>query len=180
MKKRLFAVLIMILTIGMFAGCSMNKIEYDMNLGYDLNQMKYKDITFNVYHSNTEDHKWELIASFPCDPKSGHYNDVKLQCSDDFITAVLKNNTKTESEDGKTVSYDGIIEASYEFEIEGFEGFLPGWESFDIENKEGEQFVRIYPISNDGGTLFNNINLEEPYDSNNENIDNILITIVMQ
>lgn len=178
MKKVASIVILIMMTLVMLTGCSTGKMKYDVNLGYDLNQVKYSDITFNVYHSNTDDHTWKQIASFSCNPMSGHSYDVKLQCNEGVISVELRNNSKTES--GNTVSYNGEAEASYVFEVEGFEGFLPGWKSFDIENKEGEQFVRLYPISNDGGTFFNDINLEAVYDSDNVNIDNILITIVMK
>ena len=39
-----------------FAGCSSGELEYDPNLGYDLNEVRSKDIVFNVYHVNPKDH----------------------------------------------------------------------------------------------------------------------------
>ncbi len=164
-------------------GCASNALDYNMNLGYDLNNVKHKDITFNVYHSNTEDNSWKNIASFPCTPQPGHYNDVKLECKPGKITAVLEDNTYTESEDGNLVTYDGTIEAAYEYDIDGFKGSLHGWESFKVKDIEGEQMIRMYPISNKGGiTTMEDIDLDSPYDPEGEtgNIDNILITIVMK
>ena len=49
------------------AGCSFGELEYDMNLGYDLNKVKSKDITFNVYHVNPEDHS-HYIQCISCKP----------------------------------------------------------------------------------------------------------------
>ena len=79
MKKILLTMTVVIIAIFMCTGCMSKKLEYDPNLGYDLNNVKNKDVTFNVYHSNTKDHTWELVTSFQCDPKPGHYNDVKIE-----------------------------------------------------------------------------------------------------
>lgn len=181
--KKTSILLVVILVLLVSAGCSKDTLEYDMNLGYDLNNVKHKDITFNVYHSNTEDNSWEQIASFPCSPQPGHYNDVKLEYKPGQITAVLNDNTYTKSEDGNSVTYDGTMEANYEFKIDGFKGSLPGWKCFDIKDIEGEQLVRLYPISNSGAVSFlGDIRLDKPYDIEQETdtIDNILITIVMK
>lgn len=180
MKKILLTMTVVIIAIFMCIGCMSKKLEYDPNLGYDLNNVKNKDVTFNVYHSNTKDHTWELVTSFQCDPKPGHYNDVKIEGKKNKVIAVLSDNTYTESEDGKSASYDGVDIASYEYEIDGFKGFIPSCKYFDVGNKEGEQFVRLYTISNDSGTLFGEISLDKPYDTEGDNIDNILITIVMK
>ena len=180
MKKILLTMTVVIIAIFMCAGCMSKKLEYDPNLGYDLNNVKNKDVTFNVYHSNTKDHTWELVTSFQCDPKPGHYNDVKIEGKKNKVIAVLSDNTYTESEDGKSASYDGEDIASYEYEIDGFKGFIPSCQYFDVGNKEGEQFVRLYTISNDSGTFFGEISLDKPYDTEDDNIDNILITIVMK
>ena len=81
------------------------------------------------------------------------------------------------------MTYDGTMEANYEFKIDGFKGSLPGWKCFDIKDIEGEQLVRLYPISNSGAVSFlGDIRLDKPYDIEQETdtIDNILITIVMK
>lgn len=182
MKKLITSMIIIVSTFMLTTGCASNALDYNMNLGYDLNNVKHKDITFNVYHSNTEDSSWEQIASFPCTPQIGHYNDVKLECKPGRITAVLKDNTYTESEDGNSATYDGTIEAAYEFEIDGFNGSLPGWEDFEIKDIEGEQLVRLYPIANNGELSYlSEISLDKPYyEEDSDNIDNILVTIVMK
>lgn len=178
--KKVSTVIILALALSLLVGCQTGKVNYEGNLGYDLNRVKYKDITFNIYHSNTESHNWELLASFPCEPKPGYYNDVELQYVNNTISAVLRSNTMTESSDKNEITYSGTTEAEYDFTIDGFDGFFPAQKYFDVENKAGEQFVRLYPISNDGGSFYNNINLNEAYDTDNVNIDNILITIVMK
>ena len=87
--RRGYIIIAAVITMLICAGCSFGELEYDMNLGYDLNKVKSKDITFNVYHVNPEDHSWERIASFPCTPEPGHYNDVKIEGEKGKIKAVL-------------------------------------------------------------------------------------------
>lgn len=183
MLKKITTVALAVFMIIIITGCSSGNLKYDMNLGYDLNNVKYNDITFNIYHCNSNNNSWERIASFPCTPQAGHYNDVKLECEPNHINVVLKDNTYTESEDGNSATYDGTVEATYEFKIDGFNGLLPGWKYFDIKNIEGEQLVRLYPISNNGAVSFlEDIALDVPYDLNGvtNTMDNILITIVMK
>lgn len=73
---------------------------------------------------------------------------MKLQCNEGVISIELRNNSKTES--GNTVSYNGEVEASYVFEVEGFDGFLPGWKSFDsaVHSEEGEERLNLLMVSN--------------------------------
>ncbi len=42
-----------------FLGCSDKSLTYIGNMGYDLSKVNYESVEFNVYHSNTENHKWE-------------------------------------------------------------------------------------------------------------------------
>ena len=164
------------------AGCSSGELEYDPNLGYDLNEVKSKDIVFNVYHVNPKDHSWERIASFPCIPVPGHYNDVKIEGKKGKVTAVLSDNTYTEAADGSSAAYDGTTVSSFDFDIDGFKGDLQGWKSFSVKDEEGEQLVRLYPVSNSSTVLFlEDVSLDKPYDLDEDGVlDNILITIVMK
>jgi len=181
MKKILLTMTVVIIAIFMCTGCMSKKLEYDPNLGYDLNNVKNKDVTFNVYHSNTKDHTWELVTSFQCDPKPGHYNDVKIEGKKNKVIAVLSDNTYTESEDGKSASYDGVDLSTYEYVVKGFDGVDPGYVTFDVKDEEGEQFVRLYPITNSGEvSYYEEISLDKPYETDEKIIDNILITIVMK
>ena len=181
-KKLITSMIIIIYIIMLTTGCASSELDYNANLGFDLNKVRHKDITFNVYHSNKEDNSWEQIASFPCTPQPGHYNDVKLECKPGQITAVLKDSTYTESEDGNFASYDGTIEATYEFKIDKYKGSLAGWKDFEIKDIDGEQLVRLYPITNNGEPSFlAEISLDKPYNQeDSDNIDNILVTIVMK
>ena len=50
--------------------------------------------------------------------------------------------------------------------------------TFEVKDIDGEQFYRLYPISNDGGgVIFNDLKMDSSYDEDEENLDNILITI---
>ena len=181
MKKILLTMTVVIIAIFICTGCMSKKLEYDPNLGYDLNNVKNKDVTFNVYHSNTKDHTWELVTSFQCDPKPGHYNDVKIEGKKNKVIAVLSDNTYTESEDGKSASYDGVDLSTYEYVVKGFDGVDPGYVTFDVKDEEGEQFVRLYPITNSGEvSYYEEISLDKPYETGENIIDNFLITIVMK
>ena len=95
MKRRTMIMAAVIISILMCAGCSVNELEYDANLGYDLNKAKSENIVFNVYHSDTEDHSWELIARFPCQTEPGHYSDISLKNKGEKITAELTDNMYT-------------------------------------------------------------------------------------
>ncbi len=172
--------LVAVISLTLFTGCAAGDLTYDGNLGYDLNNVSSSEIVFNVYHSGTKDGSWEKIASFPCNPQPGHRNDVKLVCMKNQITVELWDDVYTESEDGNSASYDVTVESSKKITIDGFNGNLTGWKDFDIKNREGEQFVRLYPISNSKTASYpEDIDLNKPYETD-DTIDNILITIVMK
>lgn len=180
MKKYILTAIAAAVSIIMCTGCSANEIEYDANLGYDFNNVKSGDVVFNVYHSDTEDHLWELIASFPCRPEPEHYNDVRLECEGDQITAELTDNTYTKSDDGTSAAYDSTVISSYGFTVEGFKGSLSGYGFYSLKNKSGEQPVRLYPVSNNEDvSLVREVDPDKPYDTEGENLDNILVTVVI-
>ena len=62
-----------------FVGCTDKTISYNSNLGLDLNGIDYESVEFNVYHSNTQDHKWELLKTFSCSLKVGHFSDIRVE-----------------------------------------------------------------------------------------------------
>ena len=181
MKKRIVIITAVIILILMFTGCSANELEYDANLGYDLNKAESENITFNVYHSDTKDHSWELIASFPCKAESGHYSDVRIENKGNKITAQLTDSTYTKSDDGNSTAYNSAVVTEYDFIVEGLKESLQGYGQYAVKNKSGEQPVRLYPVSNSDGVYLSGeeVSLDKPYDIEGENLDNILITIVM-
>ena len=71
------------------SGCSSRKLEYHGNLGYDLSNIDYEEVVFNIYHSNTEQHTWEKLTEFLCSPEKGHYADIRLEGSENRITAIV-------------------------------------------------------------------------------------------
>lgn len=184
MKKFFIMIITFILSVVICTGCSAEELEYDMNLGYNFNNVDNKNIVYNVYHSNTKNHHWEIIASFTCQPKQGHYNDVKLIFSKNKIGIELWDNTREVLEDGNAVMYDGTALEKKVFNVDGFKGSQTGMFIFAVENKEGEQPVRLYPISNSEitsffGDLENDFDMNEPYDTDGKNLDNILITVTI-
>lgn len=188
MKSRIGILMITIIicfAIILCASCSTkNVLEYDMNLGYDFNSVTNKNFVFNIYHSNTENHHWEKITSFTCKPEQGHYNDMKLIFRNNKIGIELWDNTREVLEDGNAVMYDGTALEKTEFDVDGYKGSQNGMFVFAVENKEGEQPVRLYPISNSEitsffGDLENDFDMNEPYDTDGKNLDNILITVTI-
>ena len=182
MKKRTMIMAAVIISILMCTGCSVNELKYEANLGYDLNKAKSENIVFNVYHSDTEDHSWELIARFPCQTEPGHYSDISLKSEGDKITAELTDNMYTVSDDGNSAVYEGTSVTACDFKVQGFKGSLMGYSQYAVKNKSGEQPVRLYPVSNSDGVYLSGeeVSLDKPYDTEGENLDNILITIEMK
>ena len=71
-----------------------------------------------------------------------------------------------------------LFVSKYEFNIDGFNGWIGSFKTFEVKDIDGEQFYRLYPISNDGGgVIFNDLKMDSSYDEDEENLDNILITI---
>ena len=68
---------------------------------------------------------------------------------------------------------------TYEFAVEGFEGNLSSYQIFEIKDSNEEQFYRLYPIANGDGTIFTALNLNEPYDVDHVNLDNLLVTLTI-
>lgn len=182
MKKRTIIMAAVIISILMCTGCAVNELEYEDNLGYDLNKAKSGNIVFNVYHSDTEDHSWELIARFPCQTEPGHYSDISLKSKGEKIIAELTDNMYTVSDDGNSAAYEGTSVTACDFKVEGFKGSLQGYKNYAVKNETGEQPVRLYPVSNSNGVYLSGeeVSLDKPYDTEGENLDNILITIEMK
>lgn len=167
-------------TILMCTACFSKELDYNTNLGYNFNYGKNKNVTFNVYHSNTKDHSWELIKSFSCTLKPGHYNDVKAGGKKGKVVFTLQENTYTKTENHE--EYNGRDISSFEYGIEGFDGWMGGYKEFSVKNIEGEQLARLYPIPNPNNkynyvTYNEDVSLNKPYDTGDGNIDNVLITV---
>lgn len=70
---------------------------------------------------------------------------------------------------------------SYEFAINGFQGTLNGFQTFEIEDTDEEQYYRLYPVTNDSGISYSrDLSLNTPYDEEEVNLDNILITMTIE
>ena len=159
-----------------FVGCTDKTISYNSNLGLDLNGIDYESVEFNVYHSNTQDHKWELLKTFSCSLKVGHFSDIRVEGEKNQVGIAFEDNRVERTEN--TVSYYGDDVDTYEFNIDGFNGWIGSFKTFEVKDIDGEQFYRLYPISNDGGgVIFNDLKMDSSYDEDEEDLDNILITI---
>ena len=160
-------------------GCS-SSLKYDSYLGYDLTKISADTIEFNIYHSNTADHKWEKLTSFSYDNSKVNYIDVKLESSENQVNAILEENSVTRSTQQAIYTTKDLDQ--YKYVIEGFKGKLPGNSQFSIKNSKDEQPYRLYPISNSEGmeVSLQTISLDEPYDDKLSNLDNILITVIFK
>ena len=59
-KKSMICILLVVMLS--LTGCGSQSLTYNANLGYDFSKMEYSELVFKVYHSNTENHRWEKIA----------------------------------------------------------------------------------------------------------------------
>lgn len=175
MRKIKTMALILVLIVS-FVGCSDKTIHCDENLGIDLRGIDYESVEFHVYHSNTKDYKWELLKTFSCLPKEDHFVDVRVEGEKNRIVITSEDNHVEKIENTK--SYYGDDLDTYEFTVDGFDGWIGSFKTFEVKDIDEEQFYRLYPISNDaGGIIFNDLKMDSPYDEDEENLDNILITI---
>ena len=175
MRKITAMVIALVLTFS-FVGCSQEKIQYNDNLGLDLSGVDYESVEFNIYHSNTIDHKWELLKNFSCSPKGKHFADIRVEGKKNCVVITSEDNRVEKTENTKSYYSDDLD--TYEFNIDGFNGWIGLIKTFNVKNIDEEQFYRLYPISNNGGgVIFNDIKMDSPYDKGEKNLDNILITI---
>ena len=174
-KKSMICILLVAMLS--FAGCASESLTYHANLGYDFSKMEYSELVFKVYHSNTENHRWEKIAEMPCTPPESHSADIRVEGAQDRVTVILEDNFCEKDE--YSASYFTNDEMTYEFAVEGFEGNLSSYQIFEIKDSSEEQFYRLYPIANGDGTIFTALNLNEPYDVDHVNLDNLLVTLTI-
>ncbi len=176
MVKRYFTGLVLA-GILFLTGCASKSLTYHANLGYDFSKMEYSELVFKVYHSNTENHRWEKIAEMPCTPPESHSADIRVEGAQDRVTVILEDNFCEKDE--YSASYFTNDEMTYEFAVEGFEGNLSSYQIFEIKDSSEEQFYRLYPISNESGSVFTTLDLDKSYDVDQENLDNLLVTLTI-
>ena len=174
-KKSMICILLVVMLS--LTGCASKSLTYNANLGYDFSKMEYSELVFKVYHSNTENHRWEKIAEMPCTPPESHSTDIRVEGAQDRVTVILEDNFCEKDE--YSASYFTNDEMTYEFAVEGFEGNLSSYRIFEIKDSSEEQIYRLYPIANGDGAIFTALNLNEPYDVDQENLDNLLVTLTI-
>ena len=167
-KKSMICILLVVMLS--LTGCASKSLTYNANLGYDFSRMEYSELVFKVYHSNTENHR-------PCTPPESHSADIRVEGAQDRVTVILEDNFCEKDE--YSASYFTNDEMTYEFAVEGFEGNLSSYQIFEIKDSSEEQFYRLYPIANGDGTIFTALNLNEPYDVDHVNLDNLLVTLTI-
>lgn len=160
-------------------GCSDKTLTYIGNLGYDLSKVDYESVEFNVYHSNTKNHMWQHLKTLSYSPEKNRFVDVRVESLKNCIMITYEENY-VEEKDSTEFYFTNDID-TYKFMVDGFDGQIGSFKTFEIKDIDEEQFYRLYPISNnDGETIFQDLKMDEPYDVDEENLDNILITIKIQ
>lgn len=158
-----------------FAGCSNKTIHYNPNLGFDVSGMDHKNVEFNVYHSKTNDHTWELLKKFSCSPKEGYCADVRVEGENGRVVITSEDNHLVKTHVSESYYCDDL--EVYELIVDGFNGQISSAKTFEVKDTDKEQPYLLYPITNTGsGFIFTDLG-NKPYDENEENLDNILITI---
>lgn len=176
MKKRIVFVLALVWMLCL-VGCGTKPLNYYSH-GYDFSNSDCKQIIYQVYHSNTDTHNWELLTTFTCTPEAGHYFDVSLDGSENLLKLNLLDRQVEKTENAESIQTEVI--GTFEFAVNGFDGAIPGYQTFPVENTDGEQFYRLYPITNGNGRYFMDLALDQPYDTQTDNLDNILITVTLE
>lgn len=176
MVKRGTVCILLVLVLSL-TGCGSKPLTYHENLGYDFSKVDYSELVFKVYHSDTENHMWEKIAEMPSTLLEDHFADIRVEGAPGQVTVILEDNSCEKDEYSE--SYFTNDEMTYEFPVEGFDGNISSYQIFEIKNSSEEQFYRLYPISNGDGAIFTALDLNQPYDTEHVNLDNLLITLTI-
>ena len=172
-KKIIILAVIVLVAAGAFFALKPKPIKYtNDNLGYDLGSIK-GNVSFNVYHTDSVTGKWELLKSFPVTPREGFYYNIRAEEAKNKVVIKLEENTYYEEDD--TGVYDGSTLSSCELKVEGYDGYPLSCHYREALNKNGEQIIRLYPVSNGDPSFLQDIGLDKPY--KNGDLDDILVTI---
>ena len=169
LKKIKFITLVALLLL-----CGCKKIEYSGTYGYDFHKIANNSITLKTYHVNMND-CWEEINSFTYDIKKDENIDIELSTEDEIVTIHLITLKIIDNPNNAQIEKDAIPIAS--IRVPNYEGNLKGFKRYKIKKLDTEQFLLLYPISNNDYLSYDyNIDLNLPCDDK-DNLDNILITI---
>ncbi len=172
--KKAFRLLIVLC---MLTACSTSPkpLQQDLNLGLDVSKIKYSELVFRAYHSDTKDHCWELLKEFHYEYKEDGYGDVKVLPYEGYIQVELYDNTSEQKEDTLYINRECIDSVRYDYD--GFDGFFFSYKNFEVFDQDGEQFYELYPISNYSQyPYYSQYDLKKPYD-NGSALDTIIITV---
>lgn len=175
--KKLFLILCLMFSV-LLTGCSSGVLEYHVNLGYDVNDIDSRMIVFHIYHPNQEDHHWQKLTTIEYQSQKNNYFDVDCAVQDNQVVFCARENNMIEEKD--SVRYDSRNIGSYEHELGGVTYPVYGIKTFEIKDVSEEQLFRLYAFNDEATTIYEQISLDKPYDEDNQNIDNILITITFK
>ena len=176
MKKRLL-ILSLVLAF-LLAGCSSGVLEYQGNLGYDVNDIDCQTIVFHMYQANQENHDWQQLTTIEYQPQKNYYFDVDYNILDHEVIFYVREKEMIEKKDA--IIYDSKDMGSYSHQLSGAKAFEFGYKMFEIKNVSEEQLFRLYVFNDEAITFYEAVSLDKPYDEENNNIDNILITVTFK
>lgn len=172
--KKLFLILCLGFVV-LLTGCSSGVLEYQIELGYNINDIDCQTIVFHMYQANQKNHHWHKLTTIEYKPQKNEHFDVDYDIMDDEVIFYVREKDMIEKKN--SVIYDFKDIDSYRHQLSGAKDFDFGYKLYEIKNTDEEQFFRLYAFGKQGTTYYEHINLDQPYDEENLNIDNILITI---
>lgn len=175
--KKLFLIVCFMFAF-LLAGCSSGVLEYRIDLGYDNNDIDSQMIVFHIYQANMENHHWHKLTTIEYKPQTNKHFDVDYDIQDNEVIFYVREKEMTEKKD--TIVYDANDVGSYRLPLAGVQQLSAGYKTFEIKDNAQEQFLRLYAFSEQGTTYYQQLSLDQPYDEENLNTDNILVTITLK
>lgn len=175
--KKLFVILCLTMTV-LLTGCSSGALEYRVDLGFDTNDIDCHTIVFHIYQANQENHHWQKLTTIEYKPQKNEHFDVDDDIQDNEVIFYVREKDMIEKKDA--IVYDSKDIGSYRHQLSGAKQLSAGYKMFEIKDIAGEQLFRVYAFAEQGTTYYEQISLDKPYDEENLNTDNILVTITFK
>lgn len=179
MKTKILKKFLLLCSLCLLLTACNKTIPYNNELGFKCSNLNSNNIEVSVYHSNTSDHHFEKLDSFKLDlntlDQNHYFNIITRNNNQIFYIDVI---TDYSSKDANQETIDGTTLHTFEFPIEEIGESTLSYHREAITNASNEQIYMICPISKDSKVAyFPKVSLEEPYDVENKNLDNFLITL---
>lgn len=156
---------------------SQKTINYRMDLGYDFSSLSQEMMVIRLYHSATENHHWQEIDRLEIrKPQDNHSLMLSATIEEGKIIFTLTENWITEEQTSAAI--DGNVLATLQAAITDSVDKIVSFQRFPLKHRSSEQIAMLVPIgTGQKATYFPKIALHEPYDIDEKNIDNFVISI---